>query len=148
MRLFTFSVLLLLAPTITTHAAEPAEISVTDTDDYIQIETDALQARIRKKGYVSGIEKNTFLDKKTGVHDAGFGVHIMDFLLAPGWKDDGYERNPKLHGDLPKHYIEGPQICTKAKELKPEIIRGKGFVAIRQSFKYTDPAPGLKAGST
>jgi hypothetical protein len=53
-----------------------------------------------------------------------------------------------LHGDLPKHYVEGPQICTKAKELKPEIIRGKGFVAVRQSFKYTDPAPGLKAGST
>jgi hypothetical protein len=129
-------------------AADPAEIKVTDADDYIQIETDALQARVRKKGYVSGIEKNTFLDKKTGAHDAGFGVHIMDFLLAPGWKDDGYERNPKLHGDLPKHYVEGPQICTKAKELKPEIIRGKGFVAIRQSFKYTDPAPGLKAGST
>src|SRR6516162_8164411 len=77
-------------------AAEPSEIKVTDTDDTIQIETDALQARIRKKGYVSGIEKNTFLDKKTGAHDAGFGVHIMDFLLAPGWKEDGYERNPKL----------------------------------------------------
>jgi len=129
-------------------AAEPPEIKVTNADDYIQIETDALQARIRKKGYVSGIEKNTFLDKKTGAHDAGFGVHIMDFLLAPGWKDDGYERNPKLHGDLPKHYVEGPQICTKAKELKPDIIRGKDFVAVRQSFKYTDPARGLKAGST
>ena len=29
----------------------------------------------------------------------------------------------KLHGKLPKHYIEGPQICTQAKELKPELRR-------------------------
>jgi hypothetical protein len=136
---------LMLSPA---RAADPDEIKVTDADDYIQIETDALQARIRKKGYVSGIEKETFVDKKTGAHELGFGLHIMDFLLAPGWKDDGYPRDAKLHGDLPKHYIEGPQICTKAKELKPEIIRGKGFVAVRQSFKYTEAATGLKAGST
>jgi len=131
-----------------TRAADPPEIKVTDADEAIQIETDALQARIRKKGYVSGTERESFVDKKTGAHDLGFGLHIMDFLLAPGWKDDGYPRDPKLHGDLPKHYIEGPQICTKAKELKPEIIRGKGFVAVRQSFKYTEAAEGLKAEST
>ena len=86
---------------------------------------------VRKKGYVSGIAAGTFLDKKTGAHDLGFGLHIMDFLLAPGWRDDGYERDPKLHGNLPKHYVEGPQICTQAKVLKPEIIRGKDFVAVR-----------------
>ena len=30
------------------------------------------------------------LDKKTKARDLGFGLHVMDFLLAPGWRDDGY----------------------------------------------------------
>ena len=128
-------------------AAEPGnDIRVTQTDDYIQIDTDALQ-RIRKKGYVSGVAAGTLLDKKTGARDIGFGLHIMDFLMAPGWADDGYPRNAKLHGNLPKHYIEGPQICTQAKELHPEVIEGKGFVAVRMSYRFTKPAAGLKAGS-
>ncbi len=128
-------------------AADPLPIKVQETPDFIQVDTDALQARIPKKGYVSGIKANSFLDKKTGARDAGFGLHIMDFLMAPGWKDDGYPRDPKVHGHLPKHYVEGPQICTKARELKPEIIRGKDFVAVRQRFRFTQPAAGLKAGS-
>src|SRR4030081_2094152 len=97
-------------------AQEPA-IKVQETDAYIQIDTDALQAKIHKKNYVSGIGAGSFLDKKTGARDAGFGLHIMDFLLGPGWRDDEYVRDKKLHGDLPKHYVEGPQICTQAKEL-------------------------------
>jgi hypothetical protein len=129
-------------------ADQPEAVKVQQTDDYVQIDTGALQARIRKKGYVSGIAQGSFLDKKTGAREAGFGLHIMDFLLAPGWKDDGYQRDPKLHGNLPKHYVEGPQICTKAKELKPEVIEGKGFVAVRLRFQFTEAAKGLKAGST
>jgi len=129
-------------------ADQPRAVKVEQTDEYVQIETDALQARVRKKGYVSGIAQGSFVDKKTGAREAGFGLHIMDFLLAPGWKDDGYQRDPKLHGNLPKHYIEGPQICTKAKELKPEVIEGKGFVAVRLRFQFTEAAKGLKAGST
>src|ERR1044071_1633507 len=79
-------------------------IKVQETDAYVQVDTDALEARINKKGYVSGIAAGSLLDKKTGARDAGFGLHIMDFLLGPGWKDDGYSRDPKLHGNLPKHY--------------------------------------------
>ena len=70
-------------------------VAVSDLDDYglhLQIDTDALQAKVRKKGYVSGIAAASFLDKKTGARDVGFGLHIMDFLLAPGWRDDGYGR--------------------------------------------------------
>jgi hypothetical protein len=130
-----------------TPPALTAPITVKETDDAISIETDALQARIRKKDYVSGIAAGSFVDRKTGARDAGFGLHIMDFLMAPGWKDDGYPRDPKVHGHLPKHYVEGPQICTKARELKPEVARGDGFVAVRQSYRFTQPAPGLKAGS-
>jgi hypothetical protein len=138
---------LVILGTLSLRAADAPPIKVEETADVIQIDTDALQARIRKKGYVSGIERNSFLDKKTGARDAGFGLHIMDFLMAPGWRDDGYPRDPKIHGNLPKHYIEGPQICTKARELKPEVIRGKDFVAVRQRFRFTEPAAGLKAGS-
>ncbi len=151
--LFTLSSLAVLLPPCTTphgsaaQAAEPGPIRVEETPDYVQIDTDALQARIRKKGYVSGIAAGSLLDKKTGARDAGFGLHIMDFLMAPGWRDDSYPRDLRVHGNLPKHYVEGPQICTQARELKPEILRGKDFVAIRQSFRFTQPAAGLRAGS-
>src|SRR3954454_12912041 len=80
------------------------KITVEETDAYVQIDTDALRARVNKKGYVSGIAAGTFLDKKTGARDPGFGLHIMDFLMAPGWRDDGYSRDPLIHGRLPKHY--------------------------------------------
>jgi hypothetical protein len=128
--------------------ADGAPIRVKETAEYLQIDTDALQARIRKKGYVSGIAQGSLLDKETQGRDLGFGLHIMDFLLAPGWREDGYPRDPKVHGHLPKHYVEGPQICTQARELKPEVIRGEDFVAIRLRFKFTQPARGLRAGST
>jgi hypothetical protein len=127
--------------------AQPPTIKVVETADDITIDTDALQAKIRKNTYVSGIGAGSFLDKKTGARDAGFGLHIMDFLLAPGWRDDGYLRDAKVHGNLPKHYVEGPQICTQAKKLEPEIIRGDDFVAVRMQFKFTQPAKGFKAGS-
>jgi hypothetical protein len=123
------------------------ELRATETEDYVQIDTVALQARVRKRGYVSGIATGSFLDRKTGARDAGFGLHIMDFLMAPGWRDDGYPRDPKVHGRLPKHYVEGPQICTQAKHLEPEVVRGRDFVAVRLRFRFTQPAAGLKAGS-
>jgi hypothetical protein len=137
------SSLAFLAPTAL--AATP---TIREVKDGLEIETDCLTARINLKGYVSGVAANSLLDKKTGARDLGFGLHIMDFLLAPGWADDGYTRDAKLHGNLPKHYIEGPQICTQAKELKPEIIRGKDCVAIKVRYTFTQPAKGLKAGST
>ena len=94
---------ILLAPAIMAGAEPNKAIKVEQTDTYLQIDTDALQARVRTKGYVSGIAANSFLDKKTGARDLGFGLHIMDFLMAPGWRNDGYPRDRKLHGDLPKH---------------------------------------------
>lgn len=124
-----------------------APIKVQETENYVLIETDALQAKINKKGYVSGIAAGSLLDKKTGARDLGFGLHIMDFLLGPGWKDDEYTRIKKYHGDLPKHYVEGPQICTQARKLTPEIIKGDNFVAIRLKFRFTQPHNGFKAGS-
>ncbi len=129
------------------------KIKVEDKADHVLIETDCIEARINKKGYVSGIAQGSFLDKKTGARELGFGLHIMDFLLAPGWRDDGYTRDAKLHGNLPKHYVEGPQICTQAGRggvtppLQTEIIRGDGFVVVRLKFTFTKPGEGYKAGS-
>lgn len=132
-----------------TTAAKPRDvIQVEETEEYVQIDTDALQARIRKKGYVSGIAQGSLLDKKTGARDLGFGLHIMDFLMAPGWRDDGYSRDAKLHGNLPKHYVEGPQICTQAKKLEPVIVKGKDFVAVTLRYTFTKPGAGYKAGSS
>lgn len=136
---------LLLALSSSAPAADP---EVRTGDDFVEVETDALVARIKTKGYVSGTAAGGLLDKKTKARDLGFGLHVMDFLLAPGWRDDGYPRDPKFHGDLPKHYVEGPQVCTKAKELKPEITRGKGFVAVTLRFTFAEPGKGYKAGST
>lgn len=123
-------------------------IKVEQTDAHVQIDTDALQARINKKGYVSGIAAGSLLDKRTGARDVGFGLHIMDFLLAPGWREDGYLRDARLHGQLPKHYVEGPQICTQAKQLPVEVVRGKDFVALRLRYQFTQPGKGYQAGST
>jgi hypothetical protein len=143
-----FATILVLLGVLSPAAAAELPIEVKESDDAIKIETDALSAVIKKKGYVSGTAAGSLVDKKTKAHDLGFGLHIMDFLMAPGWKDDEYPREPKYHGNLPKHFVEGPQICTQAKELKPVVIRGKDGVAVRMSFKFTKPGKGFKAGST
>jgi hypothetical protein len=142
-----------LAPART--GPEPA-IRVLEDADRISITTDVLEASIKKKGYVSGVEAGTLHDKKTFAHDIGFGLDIVDWIMEPG-SDEAYR--DKLPGDLPyvfnnahhgkiaKRSIEGPQICTKAKELKPTVIRGNRFVAVKQDFTYTLAAPGKKTGS-
>lgn len=122
-------------------------IEVTRTDEAIRIETKALSAQVRKTGYVSGVARGSLVDKKTGAKDIGFGLHIMDFLLAPGWAEDEYSREPKWHGKLPKHYVEGPQICTQAMKLTPEVIEGKDFVAVKLAFRFHKAAKGFQAGS-
>lgn len=133
-----------------------AEIKVTETEDEIRIETDALEAAIRKRGYVTGVYRQTFLDKQTGARDLGYGLDIADWIMEPG-SDEAYRDkleheliyrfgNP-YHGNTPKRTIEGPQICTQAGELKPEVLRGPDFVAIKQTFKYRTAAPGKKTGS-
>jgi hypothetical protein len=143
-------------------ASEPrgavaADIGVADDGESIQIETPQLRATIRKKGYVTGVAAQSLVDKKTGFKDAGFGLDIVDWIMEPG-SDEAYREklNPEMvykfgtsyHGKTPKRSIEGPQICTQAKELSPVVVQGKDFVAVKQSFQYKTAAPGKKAGST
>lgn len=132
------------------------DYTVTEVDDEIRISTPQLEAAIRKKGYVTGVKAQSLVDKKTGAKDLGFGLDIADWIMEPG-SDEAYrDQLPaemvyrfgnEYHGKSPNRSIEGPQICTQAKELQPEIVRGKDFVAVRQTFQYRTAAPGKKAGS-
>ena len=133
-----------------------AEYTVEEVDDEIRIATPELEAAVRKKGYVTGIKAQSFLDRKSGARDLGYGLDIADWIMEPG-SDETYREqlNPEMvyrfgndyHGKSPKRSIEGPQICTQAKELAPTMIRGPDFLAIEQSFTYRTAAPGKKTGS-
>jgi len=135
--------------------APASSIKVSENDEQIQITTGELEAAVRKRGYVSGVAGGSFLDRATGFRDAGFGLDIVDWIMEPG-SDEAYR--DRLPGDLPylfnnlyhgkraKRSIEGPQICTRAKELPTRVIRGTDFVAVEMNFKYTMAAPGKNAG--
>jgi hypothetical protein len=137
-------------------AAQPDEFTVTESDDQIKITTATLEAVVRKRGYVTGVAGGTFLDKKTGFRDAGYGLDIVDWIMEPGSDevyraqltgDLKYDFNNSYHGRTPKRSIEGPQICTKARELSPRVIRGSDFVAVTAGYKYNTAAPGKNTGS-
>ena len=137
--------------------ADRPAYTVTETDKEIRIDMPKLQAAVRKKGYVSGVAAGSLVDKKTGFGDPGYGLDIADWIMEPGSdkayrdrldKELIYRYGNAYHGRRAKRSIEGPQICTKARELKPEIVRGKDFVAIRQKYRYRTAAPGKKVGST
>ena len=133
-----------------------AGISIQEDENQIQIETPHLKLAIRKSGYVSGVAAGTFVDKKTGFRDVGFGLDIADWIMEPGSdeayrdqlsEDLVYRFNTDYHGKRPKRCIEGPQICTKARLLDTKIIRGTGFVAVQLGFQYHQAAPGRATGS-
>ena len=65
---------------------EPASTAfqITETDTQIKLASDALEAAINKRGYVTGTAGGSFLDTKTGFRDAGFGLDIVDWIMEPG----------------------------------------------------------------
>lgn len=137
-------------------AALPNPFEISETEDQIKIVSSTVEAVVRKKGYVTGVFGGTFLDKKTGFRDAGYGLDIVDWIMEPGSDeayraqlpgDLAYQFNNLYHGTTPKRSIEGPQICTKAKELAPRVIRGSDFAAVTMSYRYHIAAPGKKTGS-
>jgi hypothetical protein len=132
-------------------------LEVQETDKTITIDTPELQAVVKKTDYVTGIAGGSFLDKRTGFRDVGFGLDIVDWIMEPG-SDEAYrDKLPDhmvyhfgnaYHGKSPKRSIEGPQICTQVKRLDPNVVKGKNFVGVTTQYKYTIAAPGRKAGST
>jgi hypothetical protein len=150
---------------------------VTEDDRAIKIETDQLEAVIPKRDprqWMTGIEKGSFLDKATGFREVGDGLMVVDWLLEAGsdaaWPDtvfaaDGrglsryrwYENDTDpaareyarlAHGTSHrKRVVEGPQLCHRMKPVKPEVIRGKDFVAVKTTYTFEYAAPGRKPGS-
>ena len=49
----------------------------------IKVETGRYRATVATAGYVTGVAAGSFVDTKTGAHDLGFGLSIVDFLLEP-----------------------------------------------------------------
>jgi hypothetical protein len=168
------------APSPFAQVATPADAWVRVTEDElgIKIETDRLEAVIPKKKnkqWMTGIEKQSFLDKATGFREAGDGLMVVDWLMEAG-SDEAYgdqilasqsqpeigrylwhtnESDPakkamaiSLHGSSHrKRLVEGPQLCPWMKPVQPEVIRGDDFVAVRTKYKFEFAAPGRKAGS-
>ncbi|GIW95463.1 MAG: hypothetical protein KatS3mg110_3504 [Pirellulaceae bacterium] len=129
---------------------------VEETERRIVLRTPLVEAAINREGYVSGVAAQSFLHRASGFRDPGFGLDIVDWLMEPGsdleYRDQlpeelVYRYNNLVHGQRAKRSIEGPQICTKARKLEPEVIRGKDFVAIREQYRYHLAAPGKKSGS-
>jgi hypothetical protein len=157
------------------HAAD--WFQVIEDERAIRIETDLLEAVIPKrdpKHWMTGIEKGSFVDKKTGFHEAGDGLMVIDWLMEAGsdadWSDeviapDGHgvgrytwyenETDPArreyarmAHGSSHrKRMVEGPQLCHRMKPVQPEVIRGSDFVAVRTTYQYEYAAPGRQPGS-
>ncbi len=130
--------------------------SVNEEEKQVVIETPELRAVIRKEGYVTGVAAGSLLDKKTGAADAGYGLDIVDWIMEPGGDDAWraelpehmvYQYGNDYHGKTAKRSIEGPQICTKAGKIDVEVIRGRDFVALKNTYRYHLAAPGKKTGS-
>lgn len=162
-------------------AAEPSSdqawVRVSDDGRAIRIETEHLEAAIPKKDpkhWMTGIEKGSFLDKKTGFREAGDGLMVVDWLMEAG-SDESYgeqviaadghgvgryrwyanETDPQgreyarlAHGTSHrKRVVEGPQLCHRMKPVEPEVIRGDDFLAVTTTYRYEYAAPGRKPGS-
>jgi hypothetical protein len=164
-------------PVLSAPPGDESWARVTEDDRAIKVETDKLEAVIPKKNpkqWMTGIEKHSFLDKATGFREAGDGLMVIDWLMEAGsdaaWADkviakDGHgvgryawyenETDPAqrhyylmAHGSSHrKRMVEGPQLCHRMKPVKPEVIRGKDFVAVRTTYQYEYAAPGRKPGS-
>lgn len=150
---------------------------VTEDDRAIKVETDLLEAVIPKnnpKQWMTGIEKHSFVDKKTGFHEVGDGLMVVDWLMEAGsdadWAQqviapDGNgvgrytwfenETDPaRRHYSLMAHgsshrkrMVEGPQLCHRMKPVQPKVIRGADYVAIQTDYDFEYAAPGRKSGS-
>jgi hypothetical protein len=162
----------------TAQAANDADWArVTEDDHGIKIETGRLEAVIPKKNpkqWMTGIEKQSFLDKTTGFCEIGDGLMVIDWLMEAGsdeaWSEkviapDGNgvgrytwytnETDPgrrsyalMAHGSSHrKRVVEGPQLCHRMQPVQPEVLRGNDFVAVTTTYKYEYAAPGRKPGS-
>lgn len=79
------------------------QLQMLEDDRAIKIETNYLEAVIPKKNpkhWMTGIEKRSFLDKKSGFREVGDGLMVVDWLMESG-SDESYREmgpSPEGHG--------------------------------------------------
>ncbi len=152
-------------------------VRITEDERAIKIETDKLEAVIPKKDprhWMTGIAKHSFLDKTTGFREIGDGLMVVDWLMEAGsdkaygdqvfakdghglgryvWFENEMDASRRAYALLAhgsshrKRMVEGPQLCHRMKPVRPEVLRGKDFVAVRTTCKFEYAAPGRKPGS-
>lgn len=150
---------------------------VTEDERAIKIETELLEAVIPKsqpKHWMTGIEKGSFLDKRTGFREIGDGLMVVDWLMEAGsdadygqqvfapdgegvgrytWHENETDPARRIyalmaHGSSHrKRMVEGPQLCHRMKPVQPRVIRGAGYVAVETRYQFEYAAPGRKPGS-
>jgi hypothetical protein len=156
---------------------DAAWVNVNEDDRRIKIETAELEAVIPKKEpkqWMTGIEKGSFVDKKTGFAEVGDGLMVVDWLMEPGsdesydvsviaedghgvgryrWHENESDRGSKTYATMAhgsshrKRMIEGPQLCHRMKPVQPDVIHGVDFIAVRTRYRFEYAAPGRNAGS-
>lgn len=164
-----------LSATESLNGSEWAQVK--NEERVIVIETEQLVAAIPKKNpkhWMTGIEKGSFLDKKTGFREVGDGLMVIDWLMEPGsdadyqselFAPDGnglgrytwYENETDpdrrayalmAHGSSHrKRMVEGPQLCHRMREVQPQIIQNDSFVAVKTTYQFEYAAPGRRPGS-
>src|SRR5450631_2701415 len=98
-----------------------ADTEVIEDDTSIKIVTPELEAVIRKKSSkglttyaVTGVAATSFLDRKSGFREQGFGLDIVDWLMESGSdeayrdqldKELVYHFNNSYHGKIAKRSI-------------------------------------------
>ncbi|MEW6754450.1 MAG: hypothetical protein AB1505_26225 [Candidatus Latescibacterota bacterium] len=150
---------------------------VVEDERRIHIETQELEAAIPKRDpvrWMTGIEKQSFVDRATGCREVGDGLMVIDWLMEAGsdaahadqvfapdghgvgrylWYEDQADAEQReyalmAHGSSHrKRVVEGPQLCHRMKPVQPEVIRGADFAGVCTSYQYEYAAPGRRAGS-
>ena len=146
---------------------------VTEDDRAIKLETDKLEAVIPKKDpkqWMTGIEKDSFLDKTTGFREVGDGLMVVDWLMEAGsdeaWSNqviapDGngvgrytwYANETDPRGGLLPHGArqEPPQADGRGPAaLPPDEARPagdhprQGFLAVKTTTSSSTPPPAAR----
>ena len=85
----------------------------------IKVETGHYRASIATAGYVTGVAAGSFVDTKTGAHDLGFGLSIVDFLLEPADPKRAIPAGQYTFGPGTRSTATSPNATSKAPRSVP-----------------------------
>lgn len=118
-------------------------VKTLDVKNGVKIETDSYEAYVTPKGkYRTGLLGGTFLDKRTGARDLGFGLNVTDYpCVSPRSQELEQDPNlaPTVFGTRRLYVgVEGPQLCIAPDaNIEYEVIQEEKFVLIHQWFTFS-----------